>query len=198
MNQFYVYLYLRTNDRTPYYVGKGQGYRAHSRKGHSVVVPIDARRILVKECASENEAFEMERYLISLYGRRDIGTGILRNMTNGGEGPSGVIVSEQKRTQLRIAQTGKKATMCARRKMSEAQKKMQTKGMLGKIHSINTRQKMSEAQIKRKRSAAELDAFKRNRNRNPLTVEHKEVLSRLKKGKPWSDARRAAQLARAA
>ena len=79
--KFYTYMWLR-GDATPYYVGKGQGKRA-IRKG----CPEDPTRILIEPHESESDAFAAEIFLISYYGRKDIGTGILRNMTDGGDKP---------------------------------------------------------------------------------------------------------------
>jgi hypothetical protein len=85
---YYVYAYLR-EDGTPYYIGKGKGGRIHD-KNHSVVVPKNkARRKILHENLTEDEAFSLEINLISEYGRKDLGTGILRNQTNGGDGASG-------------------------------------------------------------------------------------------------------------
>jgi hypothetical protein len=38
---------------------------------------------------SEIDAFRHEKYLIAVLGRKDLGTGVLRNRTSGGEGGSG-------------------------------------------------------------------------------------------------------------
>lgn len=81
---FYTYLYIRT-DGTPYYVGKGQGKRCLSRQ-HSVFVPLPSR-IFVQYWSSEAEALSMEKWWITLFGRQDLGTGILRNHSDGGEQP---------------------------------------------------------------------------------------------------------------
>ena len=78
----YTYLYLR-KDGTPYYVGKGRGKRAFA-KTHGVSVPVRAR-IVLQHWASDAEALEMEQWWIRFFGRKDIGTGILRNLTDGGE-----------------------------------------------------------------------------------------------------------------
>ncbi len=88
-NKFYVYLYLR-EDETPYYVGKGQGRRAFKNSGRRMKKPSDETKIILhSENLTENEAFALEKELIKKYGRKDNDTGILRNLTDGGEGRSG-------------------------------------------------------------------------------------------------------------
>jgi len=84
-NEHYVYLYLRKSDRTPYYVGKGKGSRY--KKEHNVTVPSNEENIVfVRKSISNEEACELEKELIALYGRKDLGEGILHNRTNGGDG----------------------------------------------------------------------------------------------------------------
>jgi hypothetical protein len=87
---FYTYLWLRY-DGTPYYVGKGRDNRGFINDGHCVHCPDDSSRILIQYHPSEQEAFEAEVFFISYFGRKDLGTGILYNRTDGGEGNSGYI-----------------------------------------------------------------------------------------------------------
>jgi hypothetical protein len=85
---FYTYLWLR-EDRTPYYVGKGSGVRAYiNHHGRSAVHKAPPKeRIVIYPAESESDAFETETVLIWYYGRKDLGTGCLRNLTGGGENP---------------------------------------------------------------------------------------------------------------
>jgi hypothetical protein len=106
-NNYHNYFYLRSRDSaigkagTPYYVGKGKGRRAY-KKNHSVPVPKDKNNIvIVLENLTEEQAFQNEMDFISWYGRVNSGTGILRNRTDGGEGPSGLIRSEESKRKTR-------------------------------------------------------------------------------------------------
>jgi hypothetical protein len=91
---YYVYLYLR-EDNTPYYVGKGSGFRAFKKNPKEFHPPSDLSRIIiVADNLTEMWAFILERKFIRWYGRKDLGTGILYNKTDGGEGSAGRITSE--------------------------------------------------------------------------------------------------------
>jgi hypothetical protein len=110
--QFYTYLWLR-EDGTPYYVGKGSGQRAW-RIG---CPPHD--RILVQFYPDETSAFAAEIFLIAFYGRKDLGTGCLRNMTDGGEGSCGWVASLE--TRRRMARSGFNNPMFGRERLDLAQ-----------------------------------------------------------------------------
>ena len=95
-NRFYTYAYLR-EDKTPYYIGKGQGNRAYNKTKGEVYPPKDKSRVIfLKQNLTEEEAFKHEIYMIVVFGRKDLETGILRNRTNGGEGTSNHGTPEQR------------------------------------------------------------------------------------------------------
>lgn len=85
MFDYYIYAYLRSNG-TPYYIGKGSGDRAWSRR-RNINRPTDDNRIIILEKnLSEIGAFALERRLIKWWGRKIDGSGILANINPGGEG----------------------------------------------------------------------------------------------------------------
>jgi hypothetical protein len=123
---FYTYLWLR-EDGTPYYVGKGHSKRA-IRKGS----PQDLSRILIQEHESEQDAFTAEVFLIAYYGRIDLGTGCLRNRTDGGEGHS----NPSAETRHKIAESKRNLSQESRRKLSDAKKHQseETRRLIGEAN----------------------------------------------------------------
>lgn len=105
MKEYYTYAYLR-EDGTPYYIGKGKGRRIFDKENRtSCPVPKDKNRIIfLKQNLTEEQAFIHEIYMISVFGRKNNGTGILRNLTDGGEGFSSIAMKEfwEKRKQKKL------------------------------------------------------------------------------------------------
>lgn len=105
---YYIYSYLR-KDNSPYYIGKGKEQRAYTKGRNEVRPPKDKSRVrILKNNLTEQEAFEVEKLYILMFGRKDNGTGILRNKTDGGDGASGRIDSEETRRRKSQSLTGRK------------------------------------------------------------------------------------------
>ena len=93
-NTYYVYIYIRSKTSnsgiagSPYYIGKGKNNRLfHSHTACGSHPPKDKKFILkVFENLSDNKAKRIEIFLIKVFGRIDLGTGCLRNLTDGGDG----------------------------------------------------------------------------------------------------------------
>ncbi len=167
-NGFYTYAYLR-EDRTPYYIGKGKGRRLYKKGKGEVGKPTDKSRIIfLKQNITEEEAIKHEIYMIAVFGRKDLGTGILRNKTNGGDGVSGMIGKSpwnkgkkgcfNEETIKKIREANKNAwTEELKKKMSdmkrgipipEERKKRISIAHIGKTISEKTKQKLREHNVK--------------------------------------------------
>jgi NUMOD3 motif len=137
---YYVYAYLR-EDYTPYYIGKGKGKRLYNSR-HNVSVPKDKSRIIIiHDNISELQSLLLERYYIRWFGRKDNNTGILRNLTDGGEGISGYKHSEERKQKISAANTGKTRSKELKNKIS--QKNKGNKHCIGRYISDDTRNKIS-------------------------------------------------------
>jgi hypothetical protein len=112
---FYVYQLRAETEDLPFYIGKGQGNRKyqhyqHARKGKKSLKDSKIRKYekegikvlseVVFESDNEDECFLMEVRLIRAYGRRDKSNGCLANQTDGGEGRSGTVLSEEHKRKM--------------------------------------------------------------------------------------------------
>jgi hypothetical protein len=142
---FYTYAFLGTHG-SPYYIGKGCGGRAWDGKSSGGRrPPRDASRILIlKKDLAEEEAFRHEIYMISVLGRKDLGKGILRNLTDGGEGISGRILDEETKIKIGEAQRGEKNHRHGK-SLSEEHKRKMSESLRGREFSEEHRRKIGEA-----------------------------------------------------
>ena len=146
-NRFYTYAYLR-EDRTPYYIGKGSGNRIYDKR-RTIKPPKDKSRIIfLKQNLTEEEAFKHEIYMIAVFGRKDLGMGILHNRTNGGDGTSGRVVSEETKRKISKATKGENHPLYGKKHSEETKRKMSESGKV-KIYSEEHRKKIGESNKRR-------------------------------------------------
>ena len=142
-NRFYTYAYLR-EDRTPYYIGKGKNNRVYVEHQKGIRLPKDKSRIIfLKQNLTEQEAFKHEKYMIAVFGRKDLGTGILYNKTNGGEGSSN---PSPETIEKRVSKLkGRKHSEETKKKISNSNKGKSNCWLQGVSRSEETKVKISRA-----------------------------------------------------
>ena len=183
--RFYIYFHKRP-DGSVFYIGKGKGNRSHDfrwnrNKHHRATVAKYGESNIGVEvylCDSEQDALSLEVAIIGLMR----GTWRLVNLTNGGEGVSGMVVSSETRRKLSDAQRGKRWSDEHRRKFTEVRK--------GHEVSLETRKKLSRANLGRKPSAeicAKMSAAGKARR---LSAAHKEAIRQSHIGVRWPQERR--------
>ena len=171
---YYVYEHWRLDRDECFYVGKGKGYRAYSRcnrnKFHKAICEklknigsaFEVR--MVATGLTEEEAFNLEIERIQFW--REAGAD-LANATTGGEGVSGLKMSEAAREKMRLKKLGRKQTP------EQIEKR---------IAPLRGRKQNPEA-------IARSAAWRRGKK---LTEGHRQKLSKAHKGKVTSEAARLA------
>lgn len=185
MKTFYVYAHFIPNSDTPFYVGKGTGRRYKKTDNRNkwwryIVAKYGYESRILSESLSENEACELEKKLIAQYGRRDLGTGVLVNMTDGGESSKGSVLTEEQRAAVSARSKKMWASFSDEKKQQirlkqrawneslsdEERKKLSEKigkASKGRVHNEESRKLNSEAQKQYWENASEevKDHFKK-------------------------------------
>lgn len=167
---FYVYAYLDPRkkdnfvyekyrfDYEPFYIGKGNGKRLNEHLRKSQLKENTLKNKKIKKILNEGlnpiiikissnlfevDAFELEIKLIKTIGRLDLKTGPLANLTNGGDGISGLIKTKKHRSRLSSSLKGIKRSEETRKKISLSLIGKPGRNT-GNTHSEKTKNKISE------------------------------------------------------
>ena len=206
MSDFYVY-FLRRPDledpfelgmACPFYVGKGKNGRKNTHRWEAENLQykpgrkdlriniihklwksgLDFEIDVILDNLAEEEAFEYEKEAILAYGRIDLKTGCLANLTDGGEGMSGHIPSEETLRKIRESlknhgprRIGWKLTEETKQNIREAVKRRWDSGYK---HSDEALKKISETHKGRKHSEEAKRKISQNNSRGFLGKTHTE------------------------
>lgn len=174
MSELEAYVYIHAFPNTSdihgiFYVGKGIKNRSHdfckrNQYHKRIVAKYGKEKVIVRKlaCESKQHALDLEIQMIAKL--RSIGVK-LANLTDGGEGASGIKPSEETRLKLSIAK--KNMSDDTKRKMSESKKNM----------SPETKKRMSDAQKGRVITDEHRRKLSNSLKKYVMTDEHKKKLS---------------------
>jgi NUMOD3 motif len=162
MNNFYVYLHNTILPRDKgglFYVGKGKGRRARSKNRNShwkaIVAKYGYTVEIFADGLTEEQAFELEMFSIQVYGRS-----ALCNLTDGGDGTSGMKHSEETKAKVGAASKGntygKGNTNCLGRIPSAETRAKIGAASKGRTHSKQTKDRMSAARKGKKKAKGKI------------------------------------------
>lgn len=119
VNNICVYRHIRKDTNTVFYIGIGNLKRPYCKRKNTrgkywyyITNKTDYYVEILQKNLSWENACELEQLLIQEYGRKDLNTGILCNMTNGGDGGYGVIISDETKLKMRNAKINKPSNQC--------------------------------------------------------------------------------------
>ena len=103
-----LYVHRKKTDNSVFYVGIGNKNRPNSKDRNNLWKKISDKYgykvEVIMTGLSLEKAILLEKDLISYYGRKNNNTGVLANLTDGGEGQIGRTVSKKTREKIRKSQ----------------------------------------------------------------------------------------------
>lgn len=105
MSEFYIYRWIRLDTNQPFYVGKGKGNRFKIKNNRSeyfkrILNKVECKTEIFIKNLTEDIAFTKEMEFIKLYKIHSL---CEANLTNGGEGCSGMIHSEKSKNKSSVS-----------------------------------------------------------------------------------------------
>lgn len=189
--KFYVYVHRRADTGEVFYIGKGSGKRAWATQyrteyWHRVKSKYGIVIQILERFEKESDAFKHEKAIIALH--RAAGLRIC-NITDGGEGASGMVMTEVAKAKISAANKGR-----LRGPDSEETRKRKSEAAKGRPMSAEAIAKTAAFHTGRKRSPetiAKMSAALKGKGAGRLvSAETRAKISALKKGVPLSESAR--------
>lgn len=173
MNNYYVYIHRRKDTNEVFYVGisRQEKYlRVKINTGRNglwknIVNKYGYYGEVIHSQLSKDEAIKIEMALIKSYGRINLKTGCLANLTDGGDGSLECFKTDEAKDKIRNYRIGKKHSEETKLKMSIAKK--------GKKSKQSTKDKLSD--IARKRFSKKVIDKETGMIYNSVTEAAKEI-----------------------
>ena len=181
---FYVYVYFNPLKSSnlhkcgfePFYVGKGTGDRknhhlfessllsdSNKHKSNTIKKILKSNQTpiieIIQNELSETEAYDLEKYLISLWGRVDLNLGPLTNLTDGGEGAKNLNFDTKYRQKIsdgmkrahkegraKVSEQFKNSRLGSKDSIETIEKRVASRGEY--VHSTETKEKLKTARWK--------------------------------------------------
>jgi len=151
-----LYRHIRLDNNEVFYIGIGENEkRAYNKRGRSIywkrVVSKSEYEIeFVFEDLTWEQACEKEKEFIALYGRQDLRTGTLVNLTNGGEGVPNMVRSKEWKLERSRAMKGNKIWLG--KTHSQESKKLMSKAKMGDNNPSKRKDVIEKAKMTRKKN----------------------------------------------
>lgn len=127
-SNWFIYRHIRKDSNSPFYIGIGKDpKRPYSIKYRNkawlgVIAKTEYEVEVLLKDLTKTQAIGKEIEFIALYGRKDINTGCLYNMTDGGEGVNNMVYTKERNAKIAKSLTGKKHSQEAKIKQTFNQK----------------------------------------------------------------------------
>ena len=167
-NNWYVYRHIRLDKNEPFYIGIGnkknyaRAYQIRPDRRNAIWCKIflktEIEVEIILDGLTKTQASAKEQEFIKLYGRIDLGSGVLCNMTDGGDGIWNCVRSDETKEKLRQQKLGSKNPMFGKKPSEETLLKM-SNSQKGRTHSDEEKKKQSLRTVK-SGQAKSVDVFK--------------------------------------